>query len=107
MHCYLSTPAFFLLIPIVGGLIVYSACRSRALERAEALRAGAEEARSMEESSVAAPSAIVVTGVVIAMKEPSGELSFVSPEAAAKNETDVAEPVPVAIATAVVIRDPL
>ena len=48
-----------------------------------------------------------VTGVIIATKEPFEELSFVSPEAASKNETAVTEPVPVAIATAVVIRGPL
>ena len=106
MH-YLFTPAFLIVIPILGGIIAYLVCRSRALARAEALRASAEEASSMDDSSVAAPSEIVVTGVVIAMKEPSEELSFVSPEAAAKNETAVAEPVPVAIATAVVNRGPL
>ena len=93
-------------------------CRSRARARAQAralmrqdeiivqLREYGNQGQS---TYIGSPCEIssAVTGVVIAMKEPSEELSFVSPEVAAKNETDVAEPVTVAIATAVANRGPL
>ena len=83
-------------------------CRPRARARAEAR---AEQDRNIvylrESAYIGAPNEICVTGVVIATKAPSDELSFVSPEAAARNETAVVEPVTVAIATAVVNRDPL
>ena len=66
-----------------------------------------EHGNQGESACIGAPNEICVTGVVIATKAPSEELSFVSPEAAAKIETAVVEPVTVAIATAVVNRDPL
>ena len=72
-------------------------CPGRALARAQALRASAEEARSMEESSMAAPSEIVVTGVVIATAAPSAQATLISSEGAVIYE----------IAPAVVIRGPL
>ena len=94
-------------------------CRSRARTRAQArAEANTDQDRIIvqlreygnqgESTYIGSPYGIAcaVTGVVIATKAPSEELSFVSPEAAAKKETAVVEPVPVAIATAVVIRGP-
>ena len=99
-------------------------CRSRAHARAQAREQARAQANADQDeiivqlreygnqgqsTYIGSPYEIAcaVTGVVTAKKEPSEELSFVSPEAAAKNEAAVAEPVPVAIATAVVIRGPL
>ena len=98
MHCYLFTSALVvILIPLWCCYSCFSDCRSRELVRAVALRDSAEEARSMEESSVAAPSEIVVTGVVIATEAPSAQATLVSSEGAVIYE----------IAPAVVIRGPL
>ena len=117
----LFTPALFGVIPLLCIIFAYPGYRARALPRTQArlASASAEEARSRDErfianlreynSNNAVTGVIAVTGVTAppVSRAPSKELFFVSPEAAAKNEIAVVEPVTVAIATAVVNRDPL
>ena len=111
----LFTPALFGVIPLLCIIFAYPGYRARALARTQArlASASAEEARSRDERFIANlreyNSNNAVTGVTAppVSRAPSKELFFVSPEAAAKNEIAVVEPVTVAIATAVVNRDPL
>ena len=105
MH-YLFTPAFLLLIPICCCIYGGPECRRGTLRTLCCRRSvGRAEERAREErfmatlreynSNSAVTGVIAVTGVTAppVSRAPSKELFFVSPEAAAKNETAVGEPV--------------